>query len=47
MIHIECPYCDQALPLERGESELECAECGIRLELAPESPVREQLSLAA
>ena len=47
MIHIECPWCAGPATVETGAAgQFECAECAIRVEIAPE-PVSEPVARAA
>jgi len=47
MMHVECPWCDGPATVDAGAGgEFACADCSIRVELAPE-PVREPVARAA
>ena len=46
MLLTDCPICDHPAPVDAATGDLDCAPCGVRLELAPDpSPV--ELPLAA
>lgn len=38
MTIVECPICDADGALEADETRLDCARCGVRLEIAPDEP---------
>ena len=46
MISVECPWCDGPATIEISDDVFECAECAIRVELAP-APVTEPIARAA
>ena len=46
MLLTDCPLCDRPAPIDAVTGDLECAACGIHLELAPE-PIQLDLPLAA
>jgi hypothetical protein len=47
MMHVECPWCAGPATVEGGAAgEFECADCAIRVEIAPEA-VSEPISRAA
>jgi len=45
MTLVDCPLCETAAPFDPDDDALDCAECGIRLELAPDE--EDALLLAA
>jgi hypothetical protein len=51
MVHIECPWCAGAATFvearpDAGREAVECADCGVRVDLAPDAVVSE-FALAA
>jgi hypothetical protein len=36
MLLVDCPLCDGPAPFDEDSEILECAACGVRLEVAPE-----------
>jgi transcription elongation factor Elf1 len=51
MVQLECPWCAGAasfveVPSEAGSGAVDCADCGVRVDLAPD-PVVTELALAA
>ncbi len=46
MLLTDCPLCDRPAPVDATTGELDCAACGIHLQLAPE-PMQLDLPLAA
>ena len=46
MIRLECPWCDGPATVDSADEAFECAECAIRVELAP-APATEPIAKAA
>ena len=47
MIHVECPWCAGPAGVELADGgQVECVECAVRVELAPD-PIVEPLARAA
>ena len=46
MLLVDCPLLHRPAPVDAATGELDCAACGIHLELAPE-PMQLDLPLAA
>jgi hypothetical protein len=46
MIRLDCPWCDGPATVDNAGEAFECAECAIRVELAP-PPTTELLAQAA
>ena len=51
MVHLECPWCASPASFvevrsEAGSGAVDCADCGVRVDLAPD-PVVTELALAA
>ena len=46
MLFVDCPICDHAAPVDAATGDLDCAPCGVRLELVPDA-VTVELPLAA
>ncbi|MFL5755203.1 MAG: hypothetical protein ACJ77N_02800 [Chloroflexota bacterium] len=45
MTLVDCPLCETAAPFDPGDDALECAECGVRVDLAADE--ERALALAA
>jgi hypothetical protein len=46
MFSVECPWCDGPATIEIADDTFDCAECAIRVEIAPQ-PVTEPIARAA
>jgi hypothetical protein len=46
MFSVECPWCDGPATIEIAADAFDCAECAIRVELAPQ-PTAEPVARAA
>lgn len=46
MLLVDCPLCTLPAPMDADTGDLQCAACGVHLELAPE-PMQLDLPLAA
>ncbi|HEV8401714.1 MAG TPA: hypothetical protein VGQ31_01630 [Candidatus Limnocylindrales bacterium] len=46
MIRVECPWCDRPATVDGAVEAFECADCAIRVEIAP-PPATEPIARAA
>ena len=44
MLLVDCPICDHAAPIDETSGDLDCASCGVRLDVAPDAA---ELAIAA